>query len=63
MNQSSLILILCLSPLAVIFIAMKMVLWLGETAEFVAKTKELERMQHGPYIVWNEEEEEEDEWT
>jgi len=62
MNQSSLILILCLSPLAVIFIVMKMALWLGETAEFAAKTKELERMQHGPYIVWDEEEEE-DEWT
>jgi len=47
MNQSSLILIL---------------LWVGETAEFAAKTKELERMQHGPYIVWDEDEEE-DKWT
>lgn len=62
MNQSSLILLLCLSPLAMVFIVMKMALWLGETASFAAKTKELERMQHGPYIVWDEEEEE-DEWS
>jgi hypothetical protein len=39
---------------------MKMALWLSETAIFSSKTKELERMQHGPYIVWDEEEE--DEW-
>jgi hypothetical protein len=44
-----------------VFIVMKMALWLGETASFAAKTKELERMQHGPYIVWDEEEE--DEWS
>ena len=61
MNQSSLILLLCLSPLAIVFVVMKMALWLGETASFAAKTKELERMQHGPYIVWDEEEE--DEWS
>ena len=61
MNQSSLILILCLSPLAAVFIVMKMALWLSETAIFSSKTKELERMQHGPYIVWDEEEE--DEWN
>jgi len=30
-----------------------MALWVGETASFAAKTKELERMQHGPYIVWD----------
>jgi hypothetical protein len=56
MNQSSLILVLCLSPLAIIFIVMKIALWLGETVEFAAKTKHLERMQHGSYIVWDEEE-------
>ena len=61
MNQSSLILILCLSPLAVIFLVMKLALWVGETVEFAAKTKKLERMQHGPYIVWDEDEEE-DKW-
>jgi hypothetical protein len=61
MNQSSLILILCLSPLAIIFLVMKLALWIGETAEFAAKTKELERMQHGPYIIWDEDEEE-DKW-
>ena len=62
MNQSSLILILCLSPLAIIFLVMKLALWVGETAKFAAKTKELERMQHGPYIVWDDDEEE-DKWT
>jgi hypothetical protein len=62
MNQSSLILILCLSPLAIIFLVMKLALWIGETAEFAAKTRELERMQHGSYIVWDEDEEE-DKWT
>jgi hypothetical protein len=40
---------------------MKLALWIGETAEFATKTKELERMQHGPYIVWDEDEEE-DKW-
>ena len=62
MNQSSLILVLCLSPIAIIFVVMKMALWLGETAEFAAKTKHLERMQHGPYIVWDDEGEDE-EWS
>ena len=61
MNQSSLILLLCLSPLAVIFTVMKLALWIGETASFAAKTKELERMQHGPYMIWDDDEEE-DEW-
>ncbi|MFZ9204332.1 MAG: hypothetical protein ACO22L_00390 [Candidatus Nanopelagicaceae bacterium] len=42
---------------------MKFMLWFNETAEFAAKTKQLERMQHGPYIVWDEEEEENDKWT
>ena len=61
MNQSSLVLLLCLSPLAVVFIVMKLALWLSETAAFNSETKKLERMQHGPYIVWDEEED--DEWT
>lgn len=61
MNQSTLILILCLSPLAVVFIVMKMVLWIGETAAFRSETEKLQRMQHGPYIVWDDEEED-DEW-
>ena len=63
MNQSSLILLLCLSPLAAVFIVMKLSLWLSETAAFNSETKKLERMQHGPYIVWDEEEKEDDEWT
>ena len=61
MNQSSLILVLCLSPLAVIFIIMKLALWLVETNAFKKETKRLQRMQHGPYEVWDNNEEE-DEW-
>ena len=61
MNQSSLVLLLCLSPLAVIFIVMKLALWITETTTFRAETERLRRMQHGPYEVWDEEEEE-DEW-
>jgi len=61
MNQSSFILLLCLSPLAVVFIVMKLALWLAETSVFKAETEKLQRMQHGPYEVWDDEEEE-DEW-
>jgi len=61
MNQSSLVLLLCLSPLAVIFVVMKLALWITETTSFRAETEKLKRMQHGPYEVWNEEEED-DEW-
>jgi|TARA_Y100000022_G_scaffold190648_1_gene190996 hypothetical protein len=58
----SLVLLLCLSPLVVIFIVMKLALWITETASYRAETEKLKRMQHGPYIVWDDEEEE-DEWT
>ena len=61
MNQSSLILLLCLSPLAAIFVVMKLALWLAETSAFNAETEKLQRMQHGPYEVWDDEEEE-DKW-
>ena len=61
MNQSSLVLLLCLSPLAAIFVVMKLALWITETTTFRAETEKLKRMQHGPYEVWDEEEEE-DEW-
>jgi hypothetical protein len=60
MNQPSLVLILCLSPLMVIFVVMKLALWLTETASFRAKTEELKRMQHGPYEFYDDEEEEDD---
>jgi len=63
MNQSSLVLLLCLSPLAVVFIVMKLALWLAETSAFRAETEKLKRMQHGPYEVWDDEEENDDEWT
>ncbi|AIX20581.1 hypothetical protein M1M14_gp118 [Synechococcus phage ACG-2014e] len=57
----SLVLLLCLSPMAVIFIILKLSMWITETASFRAETDKLKRMQHGPYEFWDEEEE--DEWT
>jgi len=60
MIQPSLILLLCLSPLAAVFIVMKLALWLAETSAFKAETEKLQRMQHGPYIVWDDEEEEDE---
>ena len=60
--NSSLVLLLCLSPLAAVFVVMKLALWLSETATFRAETDKLKRMQHGPYEVWDDEEEE-DSWT
>ena len=56
----SLVLLLCLSPLVVIFIVMKLALWITETASYRAETEKLKRMQHGPYIVWDDEEEEDE---
>ena len=44
----------------VIFVVMKLALWLTETASFRAKTEELKRMQHGPYEFYDDEEEEDD---
>ena len=61
MSHSSVILLLCLSPIAVVFVVIKLAIWLSETAKFNAETDKLKRMQHGPYEVWDEEEEE-DEW-
>ena len=61
MNHPSLILLLCLSPLAVVFIVMKLALWISETSAFKKETEKLQRMQHGPYEVWDDQEE--DEWT
>jgi hypothetical protein len=60
MNQSSLVLLLCLSPLAAVFIVMKLALWLAETSAFRAETEKLKRMQHGPYEVWDDEEEDDE---
>lgn len=60
MNQS-LVLLLCLSPLATIFIVMKLAVWISETSSFRSETEKLKRMQYGPYEVWDEEEEL-DEW-
>ena len=63
MNQSSLVLLLCLSPLAVIFIVMKLALWITETASYRAETEKLKRIQHGPYEFYDyEKEEEDDDW-
>ena len=61
--NSSLVLLLCLSPLAAVFIVMKLAIWLSETAAFRSETERLKRMQHGPYEFWDDEEEEDDKWT
>ena len=61
MNQSSLVLLLCLSPLAAVFIVMKLAIWFTETVSFRAETEKLKKMQHGPYEFWDEEEED-DNW-
>ena len=50
MNQS-LVLLLCLSPLATIFIVMKLAVWISETTSFRSETEKLKRMQYGPYEV------------
>ena len=62
MNQSSLVLLLCLSPLLAVFIVMKLAIWFTETISFRSETERLKRMQHGPYEEWDDEEED-DEWT
>ena len=62
MNQSSLVLLLCLSPLLAVFIVMKLAIWFTETVSFRAETEKLKRMQHGPYEFWDDEEED-DKWT
>ena len=60
MSQSSVILLLCLSPILVIFLVIKISLWVTETMKFSSETEKLKRMQHGPYIVWDDDEEEDD---
>ena len=60
--NSSFVLLLCLSPLAVVFVVMKLALWLTETASFRSETEKLKRMQHGPYEIWDYEDDETDEW-
>jgi len=60
MNQSSVILLLCLSPMVVIFLVIKISLWITETMKFSTETEKLKRMQHGPYIVWDDEEDEDE---
>jgi len=60
MNQSSLVLLLCLSPLAAVFIVMKLAIWFTETISFRSETERLKKMQHGPYEFYDEEEE--DDW-
>ena len=59
----SLVLLLCLSPLAAVFIVMKLAIWLSETAAFRAETERLKNMQHGPYEFYDyDKEEEDDDW-
>ena len=56
-ENNTFILLLCLTPLLVVFIIMKLALWLTETNSFRAETEKLKRMQRGPYEVWDDEEE------
>ena len=60
-NNISFILILCLSPLAAIFVVIKLALWISETASYRSETEKLKRMQRGPYEGWDEKEDD-DEW-
>ncbi len=60
MNQSSVILLLCLSPIVVIFVVIKISLWITETMKFNSDTERLKRMQRGPYIVWDDKEDEDE---
>tara|TARA_B100000214_G_scaffold344820_1_gene294259 strand:- start:560 stop:751 length:192 start_codon:yes stop_codon:yes gene_type:complete len=60
-NNISFILILCLSPLAAIFVVIKLALWISETASYRSETEKLKRMQRGPYEVWDDKEDD-DEW-
>ena len=60
-NNISFILILCLSPLAAIFVVIKLTLWISETASYRSETEKLKRMQRGPYEVWDDKEDD-DEW-
>ena len=60
-NNISFILILCLSPLAAIFVVIKLTLWISETASYRSETEKLKRMQRGPYEVWDDKEDDE-EW-
>jgi hypothetical protein len=46
--------------MAVMFVVIKLAIWLSETAKFRSETDKLKRMQHGPYIVWDDEEDEDD---
>jgi len=57
MNQSTLVLLLCLSPLVAVFIVMKLAIWFSETLSFRSETEKLKSMQHGPYEFWDEKEE------
>ena len=60
MNKSSVILLLCLSPMVVIFVVIKISLWITETMKFNSETEKLKRMQHGPYIVRDDKEEQDE---
>ena len=55
------ILLLCLTPLAAIFVVIKLALWISETASYRSETEKLKRMQRGPYEVWDDKEDD-DEW-
>ena len=51
MNQSSLVLLLCLSPLMVIFIVMKLAVWLSGIYSEEKYVEAESRKPHGPYLA------------
>ena len=46
--------------MVVIFLVIKISLWITETMRFSSETEKLKRMQRGPYIVWDDEEDEDE---
>tara|TARA_B100001248_G_scaffold11084_1_gene7183 strand:+ start:460 stop:600 length:141 start_codon:yes stop_codon:yes gene_type:complete len=46
--------------MVVIFVVIKISLWITETMKFNSETEKLKRMQHGPYIVWDDKEEQDE---
>jgi hypothetical protein len=41
---------------------MKLAVWISEATSYRSKTQELQKMQHGPYEIWDYEDEETDNW-
>ena len=46
--------------MVVIFLVIKISLWITETMKFSTETEKLKRMQHGPYIIRDDDEDEDE---